>query len=83
MEFAFDVVINASQIGSPISEIRIILWPVLGAVGRRRFRTSLPGSSYSLLVYVPFLGIQVRFASLFLGMLGMSRGTFTGDYDLT
>ena len=29
-----------------------------------------------------FLGIQVIFASFFLSMLGISRGTFIGDYDL-
>ena len=30
-----------------------------------------------------FLGIQIIFASFFLSMLGISRGTFIGDYDLT
>jgi hypothetical protein len=29
-----------------------------------------------------FLGLQVIFASMFLSMLGISRGTFIGDYDL-
>jgi glycosyltransferase involved in cell wall biosynthesis len=29
-----------------------------------------------------FLGIQVVFASFFLSMLGISRGTYIGDYDL-
>ena len=29
-----------------------------------------------------FLGIQVIFASFFLSMLGISRGTFIGDYEL-
>jgi hypothetical protein len=29
-----------------------------------------------------FLGVQVIFASFFLSMLGISRGTFIGDYDL-
>src|ERR1700730_15329140 len=29
-----------------------------------------------------FLGIQVTFASFFLSMLGISRGTYIGDYDL-
>ena len=29
-----------------------------------------------------FLGIQVIFASFFLSMLGISRGTYIGDYDL-
>jgi glycosyltransferase involved in cell wall biosynthesis len=29
-----------------------------------------------------FLGIQIIFASFFLSMLGISRGTFIGDYDL-
>ncbi len=29
-----------------------------------------------------FLGLQVIFASFFLSMLGISRGTFIGDYDL-
>jgi glycosyltransferase involved in cell wall biosynthesis len=29
-----------------------------------------------------FLGVQVTFASFFLSMLGISRGTYIGDYDL-
>jgi glycosyltransferase involved in cell wall biosynthesis len=29
-----------------------------------------------------FIGVQVIFASFFLSMLGISRGTFIGDYDL-
>ena len=29
-----------------------------------------------------FLGIQVIFSSFFLSMLGVSRETFIGDYDL-
>jgi glycosyltransferase involved in cell wall biosynthesis len=29
-----------------------------------------------------FLGVQMIFASFFLSMLGISRGTFIGDYDL-
>ena len=29
-----------------------------------------------------FLGLQIIFASFFLSMLGISRGTFIGDYDL-
>ena len=29
-----------------------------------------------------FLGVQVIFASFFLSMLGISRGTYMGDYDL-
>jgi hypothetical protein len=29
-----------------------------------------------------FLGVQVIFGSLFLSMLGVSRGTYIGDYDL-
>jgi len=29
-----------------------------------------------------FIGIQVVFASFFISMLGISRGTFIGDYDL-
>ncbi len=29
-----------------------------------------------------FLGVQVIFAAFFLSMLGISRGTYTGDYDL-
>lgn len=29
-----------------------------------------------------FLGIQIIFSSFFLSMLGISRGTFIGDYDL-
>jgi glycosyltransferase involved in cell wall biosynthesis len=29
-----------------------------------------------------FIGIQVTFASFFLSMLGISRGTYIGDYDL-
>jgi glycosyltransferase involved in cell wall biosynthesis len=29
-----------------------------------------------------FLGIQVTFSSFFLSMLGISRGTYIGDYDL-
>jgi hypothetical protein len=29
-----------------------------------------------------FLGVQIMFASFFLSMLGISRGTFIGDYDL-
>jgi hypothetical protein len=29
-----------------------------------------------------FLGLQVIFASMFLSMLGISRGTYIGDYDL-
>ncbi len=29
-----------------------------------------------------FLGLQVIFSSFFLSMLGISRGTFVGDYDL-
>jgi hypothetical protein len=29
-----------------------------------------------------FVGIQVTFASFFLSMLGISRGTYIGDYDL-
>jgi len=29
-----------------------------------------------------FLGLQVIFSSFFLSMLGISRGTFIGDYDL-
>jgi hypothetical protein len=29
-----------------------------------------------------FLGVQVVFASFFLSMLGISRGTYIGDYDL-
>jgi hypothetical protein len=29
-----------------------------------------------------FLGVQIIFASFFLSMLGISRGTFIGDYDL-
>jgi len=29
-----------------------------------------------------FLGIQIIFASFFLSMLGISRGTYIGDYDL-
>jgi hypothetical protein len=29
-----------------------------------------------------FLGVQVIFASFFLSMLGISRGTYIGDYDL-
>src|SRR5262249_24928334 len=29
-----------------------------------------------------FLGLQVIFASFFLSMLGISRGTYIGDYDL-
>jgi glycosyltransferase involved in cell wall biosynthesis len=29
-----------------------------------------------------FLGVQITFASFFLSMLGISRGTYIGDYDL-
>jgi hypothetical protein len=29
-----------------------------------------------------FLGLQIIFASFFLSMLGISRGTYIGDYDL-
>lgn len=29
-----------------------------------------------------FIGVQVIFASFFLSMLGISRGTYIGDYDL-
>jgi hypothetical protein len=29
-----------------------------------------------------FLGLQVIFAAFFLSMLGISRETFIGDYDL-
>ena len=29
-----------------------------------------------------FLGMQIIFASFFLSMLGISRGTYIGDYDL-
>jgi hypothetical protein len=29
-----------------------------------------------------FLGLQVIFASFFLSMLGISRGTYIGDYEL-
>jgi glycosyltransferase involved in cell wall biosynthesis len=29
-----------------------------------------------------FIGVQVSFASFFLSMLGISRGTYIGDYDL-
>jgi hypothetical protein len=29
-----------------------------------------------------FLGMQAIFSSFFLSMLGISRGTFIGDYDL-
>jgi glycosyltransferase involved in cell wall biosynthesis len=29
-----------------------------------------------------FIGVQVTFASFFLSMLGISRGTYIGDYDL-
>jgi hypothetical protein len=28
-----------------------------------------------------FLGVQIVFASFFLSMLGISRGTYVGDYD--
>ena len=30
-----------------------------------------------------FLGVQIVFSSFFLSMLGISRGTFIGDYELT
>src|SRR5262245_7967675 len=30
-----------------------------------------------------FLGVQVTFSSFFLSMLGISRGTYIGDYDLS
>jgi len=29
-----------------------------------------------------FLGLQIIFASFFLSMLGISRGTYIGDYEL-
>jgi hypothetical protein len=29
-----------------------------------------------------FVGLQIIFASFFLSMLGISRGTYIGDYDL-
>ena len=29
-----------------------------------------------------FIGVQIIFASFFLSMLGISRGTYIGDYDL-
>ena len=29
-----------------------------------------------------FIGIQVIFGSFFLSMLGISRGTYIGDYEL-
>jgi hypothetical protein len=29
-----------------------------------------------------FIGVQITFASFFLSMLGISRGTYIGDYDL-
>jgi hypothetical protein len=29
-----------------------------------------------------FLGLQMIFAAFFLSMLGISRGTFIGDYEL-
>ena len=29
-----------------------------------------------------FLGIQIIFSAFFLSMLGISRGTYIGDYDL-
>src|SRR5262249_798477 len=29
-----------------------------------------------------FLGLQIVFSSFFLSMLGISRGTYIGDYDL-
>ena len=29
-----------------------------------------------------FLGVQVIFSSFFISMLGISRGTYIGDYDL-
>jgi glycosyltransferase involved in cell wall biosynthesis len=29
-----------------------------------------------------FLGVQIMFASMFISMLGISRGTYIGDYDL-
>jgi len=29
-----------------------------------------------------FLGVQIIFSSFFLSMLGISRGTYIGDYDL-
>jgi hypothetical protein len=30
-----------------------------------------------------FLGVQMIFSSFFLSMLGISRGTYIGDYDLS
>jgi hypothetical protein len=30
-----------------------------------------------------FLGVQIIFSSFFLSMLGISRGTYIGDYDLS
>jgi hypothetical protein len=30
-----------------------------------------------------FLGVQIVFSSFFLSMLGISRGTYIGDYDLS
>jgi len=36
----------------------------------------------AVLVDVAFLGMQIIFASFFLSMLGISRGTYIGDYDL-
>jgi hypothetical protein len=29
-----------------------------------------------------FLGVQITFSSFFISMLGISRGTYIGDYDL-
>jgi len=29
-----------------------------------------------------FLGVQIMFGAIFLSMLGISRGTYIGDYDL-
>ena len=45
------------------------LWP---------FRSDPLGDLFSLLF---FLGVQVIFSSFFISMLGISRGTYIGDYD--
>src|SRR5438445_666252 len=80
MEFASEFVIKAAQLGAKKSEIPITLWR--DKRGRpphlRSFRDGWRHMRFMLL----FLGVQIIFSSFFLSMLGISRGTYIGDYDL-
>ena len=68
---------DASLTARPASGAEGVLRP--GEVLLRAFNDSRDELISSLWF---FLGVQIVFSSFFISMLGISRGTYIGDYDI-